>query len=269
MSKIVVSMGVLVLTAGGAAFYVQHQANGALRRELTGLRDEVRSVAGAVRSSAEAAGRHQVSDAAASAAPSAKAMGSGRSGENEALAQLREEIVALRKSTQDLTRLAQAAQALKALGNNSDAVATKLIPANAWKNAGKGTPEATTETILWAAVGGEVDTLAQALTFTASAREKADTWFAGLSENTRQQYGSPEKVIALMIARDAAALTGMQVLGQKEVSVDDVGMRVRFASDQGKVKDESFLMHRSADGWRMVLPDSTVEKFARQLGGGK
>jgi hypothetical protein len=75
--------------------------------------------------------------------------------------------------------------------------------------------------------------------------------------------------MALMMAKDAAAVSGMQILGQREVTPDDVGVRVRLASDKGGTKDTNFLLHQSPDGWRMMLDDKAVAKFARQINGGK
>jgi hypothetical protein len=255
----------LVLIAVVAMGALQFRANSVLQRDVALLREEVRS----------SAAQHRVSAVApvTEGAPRAMPTESQVSGMHSAdLTALREEIAALRKSTQSLTQLAVAAQAGAALKNMSDAassVATQLVPSAAWKNAGKGTPEAATETVLWAALGGDVDTLSNSVVFTPTAREKAEAWFATLPESTRQQYGSAEKVVALMIAKDAATLSGMQVLGSKEITPDNVGVRIRFASSEGKTKDDNFLMQRGNDGWRLVLPDSTVEKFARQLSGKK
>ena len=261
MSKLLVAGGVGALAATGAALLMQSQANHALRSEMAGLREEVRLATLAAQSAAT-----RSPAGARSSAPTAVAVAAPAS---EDLAKLREEIAALHKSTTTLTQYVQVAQAAQALAKTSEVVATKLTPASQFRNAGKATPEATTETALWAAVGGDVEALAGALTFTASSKAKADAWFAGLSEATQQQYGTPEKVIALMVARDAETLSGMQVLGQKELGPDDVGVRIRVASNEGKTKDDTFLMHRTPDGWKLVLPDNAVEKFARQLRGGK
>lgn len=260
MSKSSVVTGVVLLAAGGVAFYGQNRANAELRREIAGLRDDVQRISFAAKATLNAPAASPGMAAPLSAAGPVPA---------EDLAQLRAEIVSLRKSTTVLTQFVQTAQAAQVLAKSSESVATKLIPVADLKNAGRATPEASTETALWAAVAGDVDALAGALTFTASSRAKADAWFAGLSDATKQQYGSPEKVIALMIARDAATLSGMQVIGQKELGPDDVGLRVRIAGSDGKTKDDSFFMHRAADGWKMLLPDTTVEKFARQLAGGR
>lgn len=259
-----VTVGVVLLAAGGAAFYAQSKANRALRSEIAGLREDMRVAAAAAR--ATPASVQRPPEAAGLAPQNAAAPNAGA----EELAKLREELAAFRKSTQVLTEFAQMAQtaaALKSLGGTEATVETRLTASDALKNAGRLTPEAATETVLWAAYGGDVDVLSNSFVFTPTAREKAETWFAGLPPNLRQQYGSAEKVIALMIAKDAAGLTGMQVLGQKEIAPDNVGVRVRFASADGKTKDDNLLMRRVADGWRMVVPDNAVEKFARQLAG--
>ena len=90
-----------------------------------------------------------------------------------------------------------------------------------------------------------------------------------LPEATRSQYGSPEKVIALMIAKDAAALQGMQVLGQQEVAPNLMAVRVRMQADTGGTKDETLAFAHAPDGWKMVLPQNVVEKFAAKVSGGK
>lgn len=260
MSKAIVTVGVAGVVVAVVAVGLQQAENRALRREVELLRTEVEMLGKAVERSRE---RESV------ASGGTTTVIERRGGQGEDLGKLREEIAALRTSTQALNKfaeMAQAAQAAKALEKTGESVATKLVPVAQWKNVGKATPEAGVETALWAANGGDVETLRGMLTFTDSARAKAEAWFAGLSENVRREYGSAENVIALLIARDAANLTGMQVLGKKEVSPSDVGVRVRFAADD-KTKDDTFLMHRGADGWRLLLPDQAVESFARKLSG--
>lgn len=262
MSKLAVGTGAVVLAAGAAAVYLQHQANLQLRQEVALLREEIRQ------SSARGPAMPATRDAG-SAAP--VATGTPLASANE-LTQLRGDIASLRKSADEIvkfTQFAQAAAAAKSLQNADSTVPVNLIPAGALKNAGRSTPEASTETALWAAVAGEVDALANTMVFTPSARTKADAWFASLSDSTRQQYGSPEKVIALMIAKDAAGLSGMQVIGQKEITPDDVGVRVRMGSVNGGTKEDTLVMHRVGNGWSMLLNDQVVEKFAQRVGGRK
>ena len=256
---------VLVAVALGATAiaYRQQQTLGALRADVAQLGAKIDTLA---RRDAAAVAMAPRAGAAPAAAGSAGVVAAGFDAAE--FAKLREEIAALRNQTKELGGVVRQAQAALANQQNPTAnIPTNLTPVGSLKNAGKGSPELAMETLLWSATGGEVDALATTLTFTDTARARADAWFASLSESTRQQYGSPEKLIALMIAKDAASVTGTQVLGRKDITGDEVGMRVRFASDAGKTKDESFLLRRSTDGWRMVLPDQAVDRFAKQIGG--
>ncbi|MDO8545357.1 MAG: hypothetical protein Q7S40_33365 [Opitutaceae bacterium] len=261
MSKFAVGLGLTAaVVAGGAAFYVQRADNAKLHREIALLRAEVQMSAAAARR--EATKPTAVAPAASDAVVVAE-HAQPPAGE---LTGLREEIVALRKSMEGVSRLAQAAQAKNTLEAKSVAE-TELIPVTALKNAGTATPEATAQTLMWAASAGEVDTLAATLVFPPAARAKADAWFATLSDNTRQQYGSPEKLIALMVAKEGAKLGGIQVLGQTPIAPDVMGVRMRFSDVEGNTKDDNFVMHRSDTGWKLVLPEATVEKFGRQIAG--
>lgn len=229
-------------------------------REVRRLRQEV----AALRAEVQAAGQ-KASVVATPPTPGAEfaavAQGIERSEADRAeIEQLKADVAAMKGRAQELIRAAQAS-------NPTAAVPNKLVPLSEWKNAGRDTPQAGIETALWAAAGGELDTLAGSLGFTASARQKADALFASMSEATRQQYGSPEKLLALMISKDAAAVSGMQVLGQKEITPDDVAMRVRMANEEGKTKDQNFLLHHANDGWRLTLTDDAVNKFAAQVKG--
>jgi len=170
-----IGIGLATLAAVVAVFALLRVArtNTELRDEVAMLRLEVREFAQRAATSAS----FPMMESAAVAAHT----GSALSDDNSELARLREEIRGLKNSTQALTQLAQEAQVRKAEGN----LPVTLIPFSAWKNAGKATPAAGVETALWAAVGGEIDTLADSIGFTASARQKADAFYAGLSEATR------------------------------------------------------------------------------------
>ncbi|MBI5766341.1 MAG: hypothetical protein HZA93_00990 [Verrucomicrobia bacterium] len=260
-----------VLLAG--ALYLQQAAMSELRSEVTALRGDVQEAAKAAK------------DAARASRPQENVAGAVVTRENEGndeakaeLARLREEIRGLRTSTQELTQIAKTAAAksgtnLTPPGKNllaeMSAAPDNITPVGSMKNAGFGSPAQAVETVLWAATGGEVDALANGLFIEPKAKQKAADWFASLPEATRAQYGSPEKVIALMIAKDAAALQGMQVLGQQEVAPNLMAVRVRMQADTGGTKDETLAFARAPEGWKMVLPENVVQKFAARVSGGK
>jgi hypothetical protein len=252
MSKIAVGLVVVVAAAGAAVVWMQRETNEALRAEIAGLHTDFDRLA----KSREAAAAMTPKPTAAETAASLNA-----AADREELAKLRADVVALQKQSKDFARAAQQTQ------GGGATIPTRLVPSSEWKNAGRDTPAATAETLLWAAAGGDVNTIASAVELTNSAREKAEAWFAGLPEQTRADYGNADKLVALMIAKDAATISGMQVLGQREIGPDTVGMRVRFGNDEGKTKDDSFALHHSADGWKLLVPDPLIEKWTRQLGG--
>lgn len=242
-----------VLAVGLAmTWWRQERLSGELQAEIAGLRNEFKTM----RAQPDATGER------ATTPPRALAVEMPSPDQFERMS---EEMVVLRKSVQ---KLAEAARPVPP-ANPTAAIPNNLISVTAWKNAGRATPAAAVETALWAASGGDVDTVASMVAFTDSARVKADVWFASLSEGVRRQYEAPEKLIALMIAKDAEALAGMQILGQRELNADEVGIRLRFSNAEGNTKDDSLMLRRAAEGWRLVVSDNMVEKTSQKLSGRK
>lgn len=266
MSKLPIALAVTVAVVGGAGLALQQQSISALRREVGILRlqqqaDKEELLRAAARTAKLASTEGAADGGAAGAArPAGVATGSSPADAAE-VAKLREEVNSLKKTAQEFGKLVQASQA-----KSADAqVPTKLTPAAQLKNNGWTTPVGAAETVIWSAVAGDVDVLAQGIGLTSTAKAKADAWFAQLSDTAKAQYGSPEKVLALMIARDAGSVSGMQVLGQTELAPDQVGVRLRVGSEEGKTKDDTFLFRQTGNGWRLVVPDQVVERYAKQL----
>jgi len=253
MKVLTLALGAVALAVVGGGFWLQHQSTLQLRRHVALLRTEV--------SRLEQQQLQRPAPALVeSAAPAGDYTGSAE------LEHLRAEIRALRAQTAELARLSPGGLKVPPARMNPT-VASPLVPVSAWKDAGRVTPEATVETVLFAAMGGDLETLAKAVVFNDAIKAQTATWFEGLPESTRREYGTPEKVIALMIAKDAGSLAGMQILGKREDGANDAVVRVRVSDDQGKTKDDKFEMRRSPDGWSLLVPDKAVEKYARQVSG--
>lgn len=257
MNKMLVGLLGFGVVLGAGAFFLQRATNAELRAEIAGLRDEVRQLA----KQRMAAPREEAKPAmvATTAAENSRA-----DEERAELAKLREELNALKKSSQEVARQAQGA--IQAARGESP-VPVKLTLAGDLKNVGRATASAAVETLLAAAYGGDVDGVASSILLDPAAQAKADEYFSQLPDATRAQYGSPDKLIALMLAKDAAVLTGMQILGQRDISPDVVGVRVRFANDQGKTKEDGLAFRKTEDGLRMIVPVTVVEKYSQQLRG--
>ena len=63
-------------------------------------------------------------------------------------------------------------------------------------NAGWATPEAAFETMNWAVTAGDWATFAKSWKFERENKSAADAFFAGLSPEAREKYGTPERVLA-------------------------------------------------------------------------
>jgi RNA polymerase sigma factor (sigma-70 family) len=63
-------------------------------------------------------------------------------------------------------------------------------------NAGFATPEAAFETMNWAVTAGDWETLAKSWAFAGENKTVAEAFFAGLSPEAKQRYGTPERALA-------------------------------------------------------------------------
>jgi len=126
-----------------------------------------------------------------------------------------------------------------------------------------GSPEAAAESFMWASDSGDLDVLANSIVLDAAAREKAAAILARLPEASRQTYDTPEKLVALLLARDTDA-RAMQVLGANTAG-DDALVSLRLQKDDGKTKDEGYQFRRTGDGWRLVVPGKAVDKMGKKL----
>lgn len=165
----------------------------------------------------------------------------------------------------DLVQLQSRIREVEGIAARTDngAPPLNLRPASNWKNAGKETPSAAAESLMWASDSGELDVLAKAIVLDPAAREKAEAILARLPASARQDYDSPEKLIALLLARDGDA-RAMQILGESKAG-DDALVNLRLQKDDGKTKDEGYQFRRTGDGWRLVVPGKAVDKLGKKL----
>ncbi len=171
------------------------------------------------------------------------------------VAKLREEIERLSARTQAVARLA--------VKNSEGAVLLNLRPAGAWKNSGRGSPASAIETLLWAADGGDVEALASSILLDDEAKARAQAILDRLPEAARLNYGTPEKLIALLMARDAD-IRAMQVLSESR-NENEALVNVRVQKGDGKTKDEGYAFRQVGDAWRLVIPGKAVDKYGKKL----
>lgn len=171
------------------------------------------------------------------------------------LARLRAEVSMLKIRTQELASVVSKGA--------PGAAPYAMVQAGAWKNSGKASPEAAAESLMWAADSGDLEALAGAIVLEGGAREAAAALHAKLPPEARKLYDSPEKLIALLLARDTDA-RAMQVLGAS-ISGSEALVNLRLQKDDGKTKEEGYQFRNTGDGWRLVLPAKAVEKMSKKL----
>jgi len=176
--------------------------------------------------------------------------------ERTEIKRLREEVNELRARTAALARIAVRPA-------ESSSPALNLQPAGAWKNAGRSTPASAAETLLWATDSGNVDELAKSITLDQAAREKAEAILARMNDSVRANYDTPEKLVALLLARETD-IQAMQVLGESTAG-DDALVNMRLMKQDGKTKEEGMQFRRTSDGWRMNVTGKAMDKMGKKL----
>jgi len=138
--------------------------------------------------------------------------------------------------------------------------------ADEWVFAGTSSPLATFESFVWSATRGEPDKMASLLTFAAEDRARLETLYAGLSEAERNQYGSPEKLAATLIAVQVPQdLSVFGVVADLKTNTGEVAIDVRLQQGQAAERDLSFQFRQTNGAWQLIVPASVVSNFSRAL----
>lgn len=247
-----ISVALLGLTLGGALLSSQHRSAD-LRRDVAALRLQ-----------AEELRRLEAERARLLATRP----------DPDKLAALRADRAALERVRSELTALQTAVARLP----NARTGEPAMIPAAQWTNAGRATPAATVETLLWSGRNGEVDRLSSLLAFDEPVLDQARSLFERLPAEAKLRHGSPERLVALLTARDAtyeamqiAATTPIGDVGLKrlqEAQPEVTGMvvlqaRIQNTGQPARIK--TLVLREQADGWRLVVPAAAIENYAAQI----
>ncbi|HXQ79726.1 MAG TPA: hypothetical protein VN775_00345 [Opitutaceae bacterium] len=139
------------------------------------------------------------------------------------------------------------------------------VPMESWTYAGRASPRAALRSVLWAASRGDVERLADLLGFSPGVRAQADALFDQLPAASQQEFGSPERVVATLLAgsfpKDASALTLLS--GSQFGEGAAVLLRVDHAD--GRSRTNGFQLQRAPGGWQLMVPASVMASYARAL----
>jgi hypothetical protein len=176
--------------------------------------------------------------------------------ERMAVAHLREQLAELRRRAGETAVARPGSEPVQAPSSILGNVAAFTL----WKNLGRMTPEASLETALWASANGDIDTLANLLIFDPDAKDEATTFFAQLPEGLRQEFVSPERLIAILAAKDVP-LGSATILNQYPTPTE-TKMTVQIFDAAGKHKMALLSLRPDEAGWRFVVPANAVKRYA-------
>ena len=177
------------------------------------------------------------------------------------LLRLRSEVADLEKRGEE--RRTKASGASAALAANRDPEKDLVLVEN-FSNAGRGTPSATFQTLVWAATKGDDQTLASLLTLDAHAREQIERMLAALPEAARAKYPDAEKVAALFFANLVTGHTAARVLSQD--LTDPQHATVTFAFERMPT-GRPLAVRLGPGGWQLAVTDEMAVEFQRQMRG--
>jgi len=141
------------------------------------------------------------------------------------------------------------------------------IPVAASTDAGRATPAAALESVLWSSAHGEVEALATLLAFEPGTQVKIDEALASLPEEERSRYGSSADVFATLVAaRMPPDLAQTEVL-ETTPGAGVTAVRLRLRRTDGNAREATFRFKQDTDGWRLIVPTRVVNDYLRMLTG--
>lgn len=179
--------------------------------------------------------------------------------ERAAVAKLREELETLRHRAVAPATVREA----RAPAPERPSLAGNMLAFSLWQNAGRTTPETSLETALWAAANGDIDTLTGLLVFDPEARREATALFTQLPANLRQEFVSPERLVAVLAAKDVPL--GSAALLKQFPTPTETKLSVQVIDAEGKHRMALLSVRPDEGGWRFVVPANAVKRYAAWL----
>lgn len=253
MTKLNIGIASVLVLAGATGLILQQKTSTQLRGEIEELRRQ-----GGENTRLRAENRRLTQ---------AVAEGAVLRDEHAELVRLRAEIAAL-KNQPPTPAPAPVRRSGGAAAGQAVPAASGMVPVEAMGNVGRATPRAAGQTEAWAIQRGDVDTAASLLTFAPEERAKMEALVAALPDNLREQYGTPERLMAMVMAGLPRPIAAVQVLDEMEQGPDDYVQHIQLKYSDGRVRTDELLFHRDADGWRRVVSPATVDRVITALKNG-
>lgn len=141
-----------------------------------------------------------------------------------------------------------------------------MTPVEKLVNAGRATPGAAFQTLVWAALKGNDGELAASLGLSNEAGKKAAVWWATLPLENQARFTPLEKLPGLFLTEEVLRkAAGLEVLRVSDENEDRATLHVRMLSLNGRVTEDQFPMIRIEGDWKMLIPENMIDGMRRSF----
>lgn len=252
-AKIMVGVTGIVVVAATALVMRQQQTTEALRTEIATLRADS---GGVVALKAE---NQRLVEARKTELASAQI-------EHDELVKLREAREAFRKQLAQRREAAGGGAGATgaggggAVGGGDNSTPPGMVSVDVMQNVGNSTPTATAETLVWAMQHGDVKRAAEMLTLGAAEKEKLAAFIQTMPEKMREDYGTPEQLIAFMLSGSPKPMGSVQLLGKDQISPNEEVQHVQVQFQDGDFRRDDVHFLRDGSGWKQLVSPTTVDR---------
>ncbi len=173
---------------------------------------------------------------------------------------MRNEIAAIERSVEARERAASPSTGQASA--DSPTLLDGPLTSDQWHNAGRSTPVATVETMLWAAARGESGRLAETLALGREARAKAEAIYTSLPPDLRQELSTPENLLGALTAKEIT-MRSAQVVAEVP-QPQGTTLILETKGDEGQLRRISLSLRADGNAWRIEVPPAAVDRFAAQ-----
>jgi hypothetical protein len=161
-------------------------------------------------------------------------------------------------------KIARDAAAAEALTANRDLTKGPVLVQNC-ANAGRATPVAAFETLVWASMQGDDELVASMIALDGASRALVEAFLARLPESTRRQYPTAGRLAALVFAEALTNLPAVEIVAEKPLERGRTMLTISRLS--GKTTD--LVMELGPSGWQVAAADRRIfEQFVARIAGG-
>ncbi len=115
--------------------------------------------------------------------------------------------------------------------------------------------------MLWAAAGGDLGALKDALALSPDARSKAAEAWTTLPKAS-QQYATPQDLAAGVVAANVP-MDSAQVVARQQSREEQVTEYLRLKDSSGQTRQVYLSLQKAPDGWKLVVPVNAFDGIER------